>query len=61
MRERSHWNIANIKAQDPVGLGLCSRVELDEALRKAGYRSTMEMLAESDKAAEQAEAESEQG
>jgi hypothetical protein len=57
IRERSHWNIANIKAQDPVGLGLCSRVELDEALRKAGYRSTMEMLAEGEKSEAPAENE----
>lgn len=35
VRERTHWNIANIKPQDPVGLGLCSRVELDNAVEKA--------------------------
>ena len=37
VRERTHWNIGNIKARDPVGLGLCGRVELDAALEKAGY------------------------
>ena len=51
IRERTHWNIANIKAQDPVGLGLCTRIELDEALRKAGYRTTYEMAAANQEAA----------
>ena len=35
VRERTHWNISNIKPQDPVGLGLCSRIELDGAIEKA--------------------------
>lgn len=35
VRDRTHWNIANIKAQDPVGLGLCSRTELETAIEKA--------------------------
>lgn len=38
IRERSHWNIQNIKPQDPVGLGLCKQVELDEAVRTAAER-----------------------
>ena len=37
IRERTHWNMANIKPRDPVGLGLCSRVDLQNALDKAGY------------------------
>ena len=40
IRERSHWNMNNIKAQDPVRLGLCGRIELDTALEKAGYTSS---------------------
>ena len=35
IRERTHWNISNIQAIDPVGLGLCGQIELDEAIRKA--------------------------
>lgn len=35
VRERTHWNISNIKPQDPVGLGLCSRIELEGAVDKA--------------------------
>ena len=37
IRERTHWNMANIKPREPVGLGLCSRADLDAALEKAGY------------------------
>ncbi|GEQ98631.1 hypothetical protein JCM17844_22680 [Iodidimonas gelatinilytica] len=39
IRERSHWNIANIRAQDPVALGLCKQMELDEAVQKAAVRA----------------------
>ncbi len=35
IRERSHWNIANIVAKDPVTLGLCSQRELDAAVARA--------------------------
>jgi len=39
IRERSHWNISNILAKDPVTLGLCSQRELDAAVAKASKRS----------------------
>jgi len=35
IRDRSHWNIANIQPKDPVTLGLCSQRELDAAVAKA--------------------------
>ena len=35
IRDRSHWNIANIQAKDPVTLGLCSQRELDAMVAKA--------------------------
>lgn len=35
VRERSHWNSANIRPRDPVILGLCKQVDLDDAIRKA--------------------------
>ena len=35
IRERSHWNIQNIQAKDPVTLGLCSQRELDAVVAKA--------------------------
>lgn len=37
IRERSHWNMANIKPREPIGLGLCTRADLEAALKKAGY------------------------
>ncbi len=39
VRDRTHWNSANIKPRNPVLLGLCSQRELEEALstvRKEG-------------------------
>jgi hypothetical protein len=39
IRERSHWNIANIQPKDPVTLGLCSQRELDAAVAKAAKRA----------------------
>jgi len=38
IRERTHWNIANISPVDPVALGLCKQMELDEAVAKAAKR-----------------------
>ncbi|MFY0680771.1 MAG: DUF1013 domain-containing protein [Thalassovita sp.] len=35
IRERTHWNIANIQPVDPVALGLCKQSELDAAIQKA--------------------------
>ncbi len=35
IRERSHWNMANISAKDPVTLGLTTQRELDAAVAKA--------------------------
>ena len=38
IRERSHWNAANIKAVDPVTLGLCSQLELDLAVSRVNAK-----------------------
>ena len=35
IRERTHWNIANIAPVDPVALGMCKQSELDIAVAKA--------------------------
>jgi len=35
VRERTHWNIGNIKPRDPVALGICSREDLRAAIDKA--------------------------
>lgn len=42
IRERSHWNIQNIKPIDPVALGLCKQLELDAAVAKAAIRVSKE-------------------
>ncbi len=38
VRERSHWNSANIKPRDPVILGLCSQTDLNAAVAQANDR-----------------------
>ena len=35
VRNRQHWNAANIKPIDPVTLGLSGQLELDDVVRKA--------------------------
>jgi len=35
VRNRTHWNSANLKPVDPVTLGLVSQIELDAAVKKA--------------------------
>ena len=38
IRERTHWNIANMQPIDPVALGLCKQTELDAAVQKAAEK-----------------------
>ncbi len=38
VRDRTHWNTANIKPRDPVILGLCSQSDLNAAIAAAGER-----------------------
>lgn len=54
IRDRSHWNIQNIKAQDPVALGLCSQRELDALVERAAKKrgTVMEDLRLDEEAAE---------
>jgi hypothetical protein len=35
VRDRSHWNAPNIRPRDPVLLGLCTQVELNQMVEKA--------------------------
>lgn len=35
IRERTHWNSANLTPSDPVSLGLCSQIELDMEVERA--------------------------
>ena len=39
IRERSHWNMPNIKLQNPVNLGLCSSDDLEKAVALARARA----------------------
>jgi uncharacterized protein len=38
IRDRTHWNAANLTPQDPVTLGLCSQTDLDAEVKKAARR-----------------------
>ncbi len=42
IRDRSHWNIANITPKDPVTLGLCSQRELDALVARAAKAAGIE-------------------
>ncbi|MEM8800301.1 MAG: DUF1013 domain-containing protein [Pseudomonadota bacterium] len=44
IRDKTHWNIANISPQDPVALGICTQLELDEAVKKAARRAGIEIV-----------------
>ena len=35
IKTKANWNMSNIRPQDPVGLGLCKPIDLDDALEKA--------------------------
>lgn len=38
VRDRTHWNSANLEPRDPVGLGLCTQIDLDAVVRKAAAK-----------------------
>ena len=42
VRERSHWNSANIKPRDPVILGLCTQTDLNATVQQANERLARE-------------------
>ncbi|WP_238372387.1 DUF1013 domain-containing protein [Heliomarina baculiformis] len=48
IRERTHWNIANIQPIDPVALGLCKQSELDMVVQKAAAKKAAEGAVMSD-------------
>jgi hypothetical protein len=59
VRDRTHWNSPNIKPRHPVGLGLCTLDELEDAVRRARARMPAEEIegVESAKASEGDEGE----
>ena len=48
VRDRTHWNTANLRPRDPVLLGLCTQTDLNAAILKArkaaGKPATLEPL-----------------
>lgn len=46
IRDRSHWNSANLTASDPVTLGLCSQIDLDMEVEKASKGRPLPTAAE---------------
>ena len=38
IKDRTHWNSPNLVPQDPVTLGLCSQIDLDQEVKKAARR-----------------------
>jgi uncharacterized protein len=45
VRDRTHWNSPNIKPRHPVGLGLCTLDELEDAVRRARARLPADQVA----------------
>jgi len=43
VKEKTHWNSANIKPRDPVLLGLCSQMQLDTVVTKAAKAAGVEV------------------
>lgn len=37
VRDKTHWNAQAIKPRDPVSLGICSQLELDEFVKKSAH------------------------
>ncbi|MBI1406403.1 MAG: DUF1013 domain-containing protein [Caulobacter sp.] len=44
VRDRTHWNSANLKPVDPVTLGLVGQIELDAVVRKAAEKKAKDDL-----------------
>jgi hypothetical protein len=46
IRERTHWNSANLAPMDPVTLGLCSQIDLDLEVERASKGRPLPTAAE---------------
>ncbi len=42
IRERTHWKMSTINPTDPVSLGLCSQMDLDDVVKKAAEKQAKE-------------------
>jgi uncharacterized protein len=56
LRERTHWNIANIQPKDPVTLGLTTQRELDAAVARAAKQAGIEATPQDPRIAHEREA-----
>jgi hypothetical protein len=56
IRDRTHWDMANIKPQNPVSLGLCTQQDLDDAIDKA-HRAAVRAKQNEERAKRRAERE----
>ncbi len=45
IRDRTHWNAAHLAPNDPVTLGICSQIDLDDEVKKAARRLDRERKA----------------
>src|SRR5437899_3674346 len=46
IRERTHWNAANLQPMDPVTLGLCSQIDLDLEVHRAAQDKPVDVEAQ---------------
>src|SRR5438105_6664193 len=46
IRERTHWNSANLQPMDPVTLGLCSQIDLDLEVSRAAKEKPVDAEAQ---------------
>src|ERR1700716_1192270 len=46
IRERTHWNAANLQPMDPVTLGLCSQIDLDLEVHRAAKEKPVNVEAQ---------------
>ncbi len=51
VRDRTHWNMQNVRPRDPVTLGLCSLKDLNDAVDKARRKAAREDAARKKEAA----------
>src|SRR5262249_40874300 len=51
VRDRTHWNMQNVRPRDPVTLGLCTLKDLNDSVDKARRRAAREDAAKKKAAA----------
>ena len=46
VRDRTHWNMQNVRPRDPVTLGLCSQIDLDLEVSRAAKEKPVDAEAQ---------------